>query len=212
MIDLARTRPWNGSQNEAFEELVCQLARCEQPDANAEFIRVRGSGGDSGVECYWVSADGREHGWQAKYFFALKNTQWRQIDDSIRTAIEKHPRLARYTVALPINLTDVQKQHWDNHVVLWKEWTASAGVDIEFEFWGESEVLDRLSREEHVGRRHFWFGKDELSFDWMSRRMDEVIETAGPRYTPEENVEVEVAQSLQAVARTSDLYPVLRTV
>lgn len=129
MLDLAHIRDWNGSRNEAFEELICQLARYEQSAANAEFTRVRGSGGDSGVECYRTAVDGGEHGWQAKYFFGLRDTQWRQIDDSIRTAIAKHPKLARYTVALPINLSDAQKRRWDDRVTRWKEWAASVGMD-----------------------------------------------------------------------------------
>ena len=211
MTELAHIRAWNGSQNEAFEELICQLARYEESSDSSDFTRLRGSGGDGGVECYWTSTDGSKHGWQAKWFLALGQTQWRQIDESVRMAIAKHQHtLKKYTVALPINRTDAQKRRWDAQVTLWKEWATSAGTDVEFEFWGETEVFDRLSREEHVGRRHFWFGKDELSFSWMSNRMDEVIKTAGPRYTPEANVEVEIGRSLHAVARTSEFYERIR--
>ena len=59
-------RPFNGSQNNAFEELVCQLAR-EEPIANKkEFYRVAAP--DGGVEAYCVLNNGDEYGWQAKYF------------------------------------------------------------------------------------------------------------------------------------------------
>lgn len=55
----------NGSQREGFEELCSQLARLETP-TGAEFVR-KGSP-DSGVECFCTHEDGREWGWQAKFF------------------------------------------------------------------------------------------------------------------------------------------------
>lgn len=60
---------------------------------------------DAGVECYATFRDGREWGWQAKYFDILGNSQWAQLDKSVRTALEKHPQLVRYYVCVPIDLT-----------------------------------------------------------------------------------------------------------
>lgn len=61
-------RPHNGTQTGGFEELICQLAHLEPlPDASM-FVSKEGSGGDAGVECFWMLSDQTEHGWQAKYF------------------------------------------------------------------------------------------------------------------------------------------------
>jgi hypothetical protein len=45
-------RSYNNSQNNAFEELVCQLAREEKIQNKASFIRVGAP--DGGVEAYCI--------------------------------------------------------------------------------------------------------------------------------------------------------------
>ena len=106
-INFHRIRIREGSQNNGFEELVCQLANCMRPENASKFIRKDGSGGDAGVECYWKLNDGSEHGWQAKFFLSpLGPTQWRQISSSVETALNKHPDLTKYYVCLPRNRTD----------------------------------------------------------------------------------------------------------
>ena len=105
-IDFARIRTHHGSRHDGFEELCCQLAGCERPEAAVRFIR--NAPPDAGVECYWVLANADEHAWQAKYFNAVDDAQWRQLDDSVRTALVKHPRLVRYVVCLPIDLPDAR--------------------------------------------------------------------------------------------------------
>ena len=80
-------RAWNGSQETGFEELCSQLAHAEKPDG-ANFIRTGSP--DGGVECFCVLEDGHEWGWQAKYFTAaLRDTQWQQLDDSVKSALEE---------------------------------------------------------------------------------------------------------------------------
>lgn len=95
----------NGGQDEAFEELCCQLGRREPgvPEGG-EFHRYRGAGGDGGVECIWSLPGMREWGWQAKYIFDFDRTL-RDLDESFRTAITTHPRLVRYIMCVPFDLT-----------------------------------------------------------------------------------------------------------
>ncbi|MBY4890729.1 hypothetical protein K5Y32_22645 [Pantoea sp. DY-15] len=94
--DFTRIRIHDGSQDNGFEELVCQLAHLYPPAGYDTFIRKEGAGGDAGVECYWVLKDGSEYGWQAKYFTgALTDSQWGQVNESVITALKKHPRLTR---------------------------------------------------------------------------------------------------------------------
>ena len=98
-LDWNAIRSLDGSQAKGFEELCAQLARAETP-AGARFERTGDP--DAGVECYCVLPDGSEWGWQAKYFDSLNSSRWRQLDSSVRTALEKHPRLARYFVCAPL--------------------------------------------------------------------------------------------------------------
>jgi hypothetical protein len=104
-IDFRDIRPHEGDKRKGFEELICQLARREDKPG-ARFRRVEGSGGDAGIEAYWIFEDETEHGYQAKYFLATKYISWAQIDRSVKTTLEQHPNLRQYTIALACDLTD----------------------------------------------------------------------------------------------------------
>lgn len=154
-------RPLNGSLNTAFEELCCQLARYEQAPPSSTFIRKAPP--DAGVECFWRFPDGNEWGWQVKFFLHPPNSgQWHQIDESVKKALEKHPRLTFYTTCLPINREDPRidqekwfMDKWKEHVKKWEGWAQEKGMSVEFNYWGEHEIWERLSREEHRGRHFF---------------------------------------------------------
>ena len=90
--DWHQLRTLDGSQHKAFEELCCQLAAYEPAPQGAKFTRVGAP--DAGVECYWTLPGGDEWAWQAKFFTGLPDEgQWRQIDQSVQTALTRHPRL-----------------------------------------------------------------------------------------------------------------------
>ncbi len=205
-IDWNAIRPLNGSRANGFEELCAQLARAESP-AGSRFER-KGTP-DAGVECYAVLGDGSEWGWQAKYFDGFGDSQWSQLDDSVKTAIEKHPRLVRYFVCVPLDRPDARidgrrsaKERWDEHVQKWAGWASARNMAVEFVYWGSHELLERLARPQHVGRVRFWF--DVRGFDgaWFTARFDEALKTAGPRYTPEIHVDLPIAAELDAFGRT----------
>ena len=200
-------RPLNGSRSEAFEELCAQLARAENP-ANVEFER-KGSP-DAGVECYSVLSDGSEWGWQAKYFQTLGEPQFAQIDKSVRTAIEKHPKLTRYFVCVPLDRPDARVERkksamdrWRERLTKWQKWTAELlGREVEFVWWGSSELLEMLARPEHIGRVFFWFNERQFDESWFNARLDQALQAAGPRYTPEVHVELPIALDLDCFGRT----------
>jgi len=208
------TFSWNsiksleGSQHKGFEELCAQLARAESPE-DAEFRR-KGSP-DAGVECYTIMSDGCEWGWQAKYFDVLGDSQWRQLDKSVRTVLEGHPKLVRYHICVPMDRSDARSgkrqsamQRWDTRVQKWCTWADDLGMRVEFIWWGSSELIERLSKNEHIGRRLFWFG--ELGFDqtWFNARLDEAVRAAGPRYTPEIHIDLPIAQDLETFSRSPE--------
>lgn len=196
----------SGSQAHGFEELCTQLARAECP-VNAKFVR-KGTP-DAGIECYVVFPDGSEWGWQAKYFDSVGDAQWEQLDKSVKTALHKHPRLIRYYICIPIDLPDARSEgrrsaqdRWSEHVQKWIAWGCEQGRNLEFVYWGSSELIERLSQPRSIGRLRFWF--DTIGFDqeWFERRLNESIGAAGPRYTPEIHVDLAIAQEFEAFGRT----------
>ena len=212
-----KLRPWNGSQHSAFEELCCQLAAYESAPQDSTFIRKGAP--DAGIECYWILPNGDELGWQAKFFpFTPGKTQWQQIDDSVKTALAKHPRLAQLTICLPVDRQDprIDKQQWfmdkwNESAEEWKKWAKAEGMSVEFLYWGEHEIIERLSREEHRGRHFFWFHEEFFSQQWFEFRLEEALENAGPPYTPKLNVELPIARIFDGLGRTPAFFQRLKT-
>ena len=205
-LDWNGIRPLNGSQAAGFEELCAQLARVESP-TDAKFHR-KGSP-DAGVECFCILPGGREWGWQAKCFTALGASQVAQLDESVRRALDKHPQLVRYFVCIPIDRPDARLpgqtsalERWESHAQKWQGWAQDRGMEVQFIWWGSSELIDRLSRSEHVGRLFFWFGKRGFNQDWFHKRWDEAVRAAGPRYTPEVHIDLPIAQDMERFSRS----------
>ena len=205
-IDWNAINPLRGSKENAFEELCAQLARASTPP-DARF--VRNGTPDGGVECYCIHPDGGEWGWQAKYFTdSPGNSQWQQLDDSVKRTLDKYPKLVRYIICLPVDLPDARRsdqtsarQRWYEHVQKWQNWANAQGREIEFVMWGSSELLELLSHAEHAGRVYFWFGSKVLDQGWFEDRVEESIRSAGPRYTPAVHVELPIVRNLEMFAR-----------
>ncbi|WP_420443906.1 AVAST type 2 anti-phage system protein Avs2 [Candidatus Poriferisodalis sp.] len=207
-LDWSDLRALNGSQREGFEEICSQLARLEAP-AGAEFFR-KGSP-DSGVECYCALEDGCELGWQAKFFRgSLGDSQWRQLDRSVKSALEAHPRLVRYFICVPRDLSDSRRagittamQKWEQRVSIWTTWARERDMKVEFVWWGASELTRLLSHDSQVGRLRFWFGTGgQFSKEWINQQLERAIEVAGPRYTPEVHVDVPIVEDFELFGRT----------
>lgn len=210
VLDWNSIRPVDGSRAKGFEELCSQLARAESPP-NSCFER-KGTP-DAGVECYTVFGDGNEWGWQAKYIDGLGDAQWPQLDDSVKTALEKHSRLVRYFICAPLDRPDARidgrrsaKQRWDEHVEKWRGWASARGMTVEFVWWGSHELLDRLTRPRQVGRVRFWFDVHGFDGVWFQTRLEDAVKTAGPRYTPEIHVALPIAAELEAFGRTEQFF------
>ena len=220
-LDWNAIRPLNGARDKGFEELCSQLARCEAPP-DARFIR-KGTP-DAGVECYAVLPDESEWAWQAKYFLASpEKSQWQQVNDSVLTALKRHPSITRYYVCMPLELPDGRVEiktknsgktkrtitaydKWIEHIKKWKGAAAKEGRDVEFVFWGSHELLELLVKPRHVGRVRFWFDKVGFDSAWFSTRIEEAIRTAGPRYTPEVHIDLPIALEFEAFGRTERFF------
>jgi energy-coupling factor transporter ATP-binding protein EcfA2 len=200
-------RSINGDQREGFEEFVTQLARMEIVQESKHFIR-KGTP-DAGVECYWILEDNTEWAWQAKYFTSsLESSQWKQIDESVQTAIEKHPNMVRYFIAIPINPSDGRQpdqksllDKWDEHVKKWQIKAQENNKNIQFTSWWSSDLISRLQSREMMGFLQFWFNKDFLSDEWFNRHIEKAVADLQQRYTPELNYRMPIVKIFDGIAK-----------
>lgn len=206
-IDFNNIRSINGSANDGFEEYVCQLAHREEILYKKKFVRCGKP--DGGVECYWILEDGSIVAWQAKYFCrAFEDSQYQQIDRSVKEALNSHPNLKRYIIAVPTDPSDAHvtgrmsmKERIDRYVERWSK----INSHVTFDFWWLSDLIERLQKSSNQGMLRFWFGKHEFTDRDFFRFNEESINDLGKRYTPKLNVEVEVFQYFEVLSRGSSL-------
>jgi hypothetical protein len=212
-ISFENIRPHDGSRHAGFEELCSQLASLEAAPAGSNFHR-KGRGADAGVECYRRLADGAEVGWQAKYLFGWDASLAAQLDDSIRTALHKHPQLVEYVVCLPFDLSDSRtgkaktaRQKWDHWCTKWKKVAAEGKRDLTITLWGRSELSTRLAKDDptYSGRALYFFGREAVTMAWFKEQFEKARASLGARYTPETNVELPIRRDFLAFARDPEL-------
>ncbi len=210
-----------GGQRDGYEQFICQQVAQEPPTADAKFVSLHGAGGDGGVECYWTLPDGTEHGWQAKYWTTYSDVDKAQLDKSAEAALEQHPNLAKYTIAIPADPTgrtggrgkSLLEKINDPGGWLegWKAMATARGMTVEFEFEWATNIIARLERLDTTGiQRRYWFDTDVLATQWWEGRLQEAIDAARPRYMPELNVEVPAARSIAALCSDDEWWSVVR--
>lgn len=203
-----KIRSFNGSQNNAFEELVCQLANAEPVNKKINFIRVAAP--DGGIESFVELENGKYYGWQAKFFINSFNaSQWQQIEESFKEALKNYPTLCKYYICCPVdrNNAGVEGRNsflkkWESYTKKWSHQASLIGRNITFEYWGSYELIDRLSQEKNIGKLKFWFSDHEFSMEWFKTHNQTAVANLGHRYTPEINVDLPIALNLEAVTRT----------
>lgn len=207
-------RTYNNSQNNAFEELVCQLARNEKNDAYVKFIKLGAP--DGGLEAFWKLKDNSEQGWQAKYVFSIEEAI-AQANDSFRTALNTHPELTTFILAVPFDLPDPTyerkgkviksgRKKWEDKVKKWKEDAKKLNREMEIYLWDASTLLTKLEKPENEGLRYFWFDKEEFTKQWFNNNLDNAICDLGPRYSPELNIPLQISQNFKYIRRNGETY------
>ena len=204
-INFKEISPVCGGHGAAFEELCCQLAHRTEPEG--QFVRLRGDGGDGGIECYVQSAAGKR-GWQAKYVFDPSHLV-KQASNSFRTALDNHPDLSSFILCFPFNPTG-KTRRGKGGIQKLEEWRAAEldytkkkGRRVEIEFWPASELLGLIIEHDcSGGMRIFFFNTQILSDEWFKNHLELAQGIAGRRYTPELNVSTDIAKWFAAFGRT----------
>ena len=212
-ISFENIRSVDRSRHYGFEEMCCQLASLEPASSGENFYR-KGHGGDGGVECYRRRADETEVGWQAKYLFHWSDSLKTQRDDSMHTALNKHPNLVEYIVCLPFDLPDSRtgkgksaREKWDAWCTKWKKFATEQKRDLTITLWGKSELSTRLAREDpaYSGRVLYWFDHETLTAIWFQEQFGKSRASLGNRYSPETNVDLPIRQDFLAFGRHPEL-------
>lgn len=224
-INFFNIRTHDGSKNSGFEELVCQLAHLEEPENGKRFVKKDGSGGDAGVECYWILDDCSEIAWQAKYFpSGMNSSRWQQLDKSFLTALNKHPNLSQYVVCLPLDKADSRKKgrdgklvvsvedEWLDHVEKWEKQALKLGRKIEFTYWGKHEITTFLTIDNplYSGRALYWFNEPLLGSDIFKDIAKRSQDCLGDRYTPELHIELPIAKSFDGLCMNASWWDLLK--
>ncbi len=223
-IDFGRIIPRNGSQANAFEEFSCQIAKRHSGiPQGSEFIRLRGAGGDGGVECFWRLSNGEEWGLQAKYMFDLAKAK-AALDESVATAIKLHPRLTRYTICLPFDLTGPtgrkakngqqkksQLDRFEEYRMGWESAAQAVGLSMKVFLATPAILLDELlSFDPDGGRLRYWFDETFLTDIWFKHHLAEAKASAYPRYTPELRIQTPIAEAFEAFGLTEEWFVSLK--
>lgn len=213
-LDFSNIRTHNGSQEGGFEELICQLAHLQGPEGALRFVRKEGAGGDAGVECYWVLEDQTEVCWQAKYFIGgMDSSRWRQLDRSFNKALERHPKLTKYVICLPIDKTDIRRtgrdgnkvisleDEWTHNISQWEEKAKSQGRCVVFEYWGKHEITSFLTIDNplYSGKALYWLDAAVLTTSKFEKVVNRARDTLGDRYEAEFHIDLPIAGILDGL-------------
>ncbi|WP_141543033.1 NACHT domain-containing protein [Pseudomonas poae] len=213
-MDYSKIRGKESGQRQSFEALVCQLAYVDKQDTEAQFQRVDGSGGDGGVEAYWLFEDGSKVGYQAKFFCRAGDIGWGQIDKSVKQALQYHPTLKKYILAIACDLTDAgdsdkrmgARQHWNRHKLEWEKQRAETGLPVvDFTLWSAADLDRRLVKPNAEGLRYYWFRDTELSLDWFKRQVNLATASLEERYHAEDHVEVGIERLFKVMLRDDEI-------
>ncbi len=208
MLNFSAINTFNQGPRDSFEELVCVLAKREYLQGAVEFQPNEGSGGDGGVEAIWLLDSGRKVGYQAKYFLSIGDSQWSQMDESVKQALKVHPELETYVFALPKDLTPdrggrgkSEWKKWSERVEKWKGWASEQSIDIEFELWSETDLREMLLRQGNTALVKYWFGNDVLNHAWFEKQVSVAIGALEDRYNPEDHIEVSIESLFDIMTR-----------
>lgn len=191
-IDFKKIRPLKDTRNKGFEELCVQIFRSSF-SSTTNFYRVDDGGGDGGVEDIAFNNDGTKIGLQAKFFEKLGKTQWGQINNSVRNALQSHiPDLIEYRIVCPCDRSK-DSTSWDNYCAKWQKFAKELGytTDVNFVWQGATELQNVLTNKEHHDKLYYWFGCRRFSTEWLLENFQATKKLLDVRYSPSLHVRTE---------------------
>lgn len=205
MIDWSKLEPYRNDKYRSFEELCYRIAK-ELHGCEGSFTSVDDSGGGDGVEFYLTLPDGRQWEWQAKFYFPDGRLSTGSRKDSIKNSLQKacdeHPRLERWFLCLPTNLSPDEQRWFDRKLAGStnnKRPTVPDGHGVRLETWGESDFVAWMGEERFAGMRHYFFGELELTLGWFRRQFDKQVAGVRDRFQPSLHTETDIDATVHAL-------------
>ena len=209
------------AQRSYFEQLVCHLARLD--GGAGEFRRIEGAGGDGGVEAIRILPTNRKVGYQAKFYPERDKINWGNIYKSVETAVNQHPKLERYVIALPCDFTATRAAREGNSTEgVWGKWVAQAerwgalaaarGIQVKFEPWTAFELETALLKPDAQHLIRYFFDRLVFTREWMRQHLERTIHDLQARYSPEEHVDTEGLKPFDVIYRRENVRRDLRAV
>ncbi|MEX0799278.1 MAG: hypothetical protein WD025_07520 [Bacteriovoracaceae bacterium] len=145
----------------------------------------------------------------------MGDSQWKQIDKSVSTALSKHPSLKKYYICLPRDWSDSRKEvgdkttnsawdKWKNHVAKWEELAREKGMDVEFTYWCKHEMVTYLTSEDpkFSGRALYWFNEPAVSHSTLYKIANISKDTLGDRFSKEFHLDLPIAKVFDGIGQT----------
>ncbi|WP_436282190.1 hypothetical protein [Rhizobium sp. LjRoot258] len=156
-------------------------------------------------------ADERVWGWQSKYFTdGFGSSEVGQLKKSFSAALTNYPKLERYYVAIPRNLSghsegenDTQTKNWKSFVKWCKDEATALKRRVEIVLWDDTYFVSRLQRSDpaHAGMRLYWFDETVLDQDWFERQLGKSLAFIGTRYREPDHVNVKIGDTLEIMTK-----------
>lgn len=209
-ISFSEINIYQGSQDNAFEELVCQVVRRTDAANNTTWIRLHGAGGDGGVEAYWYTEPDYKIGIQVKYFLKSGEIDWSQIKKSFETAINIHSDLKEYYIYLACDLTGPTSRkgttgtdHWKVISEDLKKTASDISRNIQIKLRTASDLLSMLAHPKCAGLQEYWFNSIEITPERLRQWLDSAVSALGERFHPEDHVEVSAQSVIRILSRNT---------
>jgi hypothetical protein len=190
---------YGDSPQNAFETLCNQLfERYLKRTYKTDLIKFRvinGAGGDGGIEAYGQLGIGDIVAVQAKWFQqSLDDSEIKQIRNSILTAKKLRAQIKEYIICIPHDVSSLKigrgnkptTNHEENKINALIDEIYSAYPDLKLTWWFDNEILTELQQANNEGVHKFWFDKEVISLDYLSRHF--ALQKKGwlhERYIPE---------------------------
>lgn len=190
---------YGDSPQNAFETLCNQLfERYLKRTYKTDLIKFRvinGAGGDGGIEAYGQLSIGDIIAVQAKWFQqSLGDSEIRQIKNSILTAKKLRTEIKEYIICIPHNVNSLRIgrgnkptiNHEENRINTLINEINSSFSDLKLTWWFDNEILTELQQANNEGVHKFWFDKEVISLDYLSKHF--ALQKKGwlhERYIPE---------------------------
>jgi len=185
------------ASDKAFETLCNQLftnwVKDEYGSKIVSVTIVNGAGGDGGVESYATLKNGSVIGLQAKWFqSSMDSSQFKQIKNSITTAMKVRPEIIRYIVCVPRDLTsktaksdNSESSKWDSMLEAVHKSHPGLTVDL----WDDTYLTTELQKAPSAGIHKYWFDNADISDENIHYAFKKAKESwLSTKYVPDLNV------------------------